>query len=297
MFCEGIVLYIEDVSHTLGKHFSAHRCFMYRLIALDIDGTTLNSKNQISPRTIAAIKAATAQGIYVVLASGRPLDGVMMHLETLGLVGENQFAISYNGALIQRVSDGKVLNSQTLKGRDAKRIGATAKALGVHTHAFSLTRGLITPELSHYTEYEAQMNGIDCHLLDYAHLDDDELIMKVMMIDPPEILQPAIDQLPEAFYQDYTVLRSSAFFLEFMDPSTNKGAGVAALAEHLGIAQDEVICVGDAGNDHHMLRWAGLGVAMGNADLQTQAIADTVTASNDDDGVALVIEKYLLDRA
>ncbi|MFM2480393.1 sugar-phosphatase [Celerinatantimonas sp. YJH-8] len=268
---------------------------MYRLIALDIDGTILNSDKQISPRTIAAIQAASQAGVHVVLASGRPLDGILMHLETLGLTSEDQYVVSYNGGLVQRISDGKVLCSQLLHGSDTKKLGRLAQQLGVHTHAFSLSKGLITPQVSRYTEHEAFMNDIPWTTFDYESLDDDEPIMKVMLIDEPDILEDAISKIPERYYQDYTILRSSPFFLEFMNIHTNKGAGVAALADYLSIPSQQVICIGDAGNDHHMIRWAGLGVAMGNADPQTQALADYVTLSNDQDGVAHVIEKFVLN--
>ncbi|MFM2484734.1 Cof-type HAD-IIB family hydrolase [Celerinatantimonas yamalensis] len=269
---------------------------MYRLIALDIDGTTLNSNHQISSRTIQAIHAAQAAGVVVVLASGRPVEGILMHLKTLELDQDGQFVISYNGALVQQLGSTLVLGNHQLTGRDAKRIGTMAQELNVHTHAFSLQRGLITPKLSHYTEHEAFMNEITCTTLNYDQLDDDEPMVKVMMIDEADLLQKAVNRLPVTWHQDFSVLRSAPYFLEFMHPSANKGAGVAALAEHLNIAREQVICVGDAGNDHHMLRWAGLGVAMGNADEQTKALADCVTATNDEDGVAQVIERFVLNQ-
>lgn len=267
---------------------------MFRLIALDIDGTTLNSNHQISKRNIAVIRAAREAGVIVVLASGRPLDGILMHLDTLGLNQDDQFVISYNGALVQRIGDGQVLKSQLLMGKDAKRLGQIAHRMGVHTHVFSLSRGLVTPQLSRYTQHEAFMNDIPWTIMEYDQLKNDEPLMKVMMVDEPDILQMAIDQIPDEFYQDYSVLRSAPFFLEFMHPQANKGNGVAALADYLHISSDQVICIGDAGNDHHMLQWAGLGIAMGNADEQTKALADYVTGTNDEDGVALAIEKFVL---
>lgn len=267
---------------------------MFRLIALDIDGTTLNSNHQISKRNIAAVQAAREAGVTVVLASGRPLDGILMHLDPLGLNQDDQFVISYNGALVQRVGDGHVLTSQLLTGNDAKHLGQIAHDMGVHTHAFSLSHGLITPQISRYTQHEAFMNDIPWTVMEYHQLADDEPLMKVMMVDEPDILQNTIDQLPDGLYQQYSVLRSAPFFLEFMHPQANKGSGVAALADYLHIPSEQVICMGDAGNDHHMLEWAGLGIAMGNADEQTKALADYVTGTNDEDGVALAIEQFVL---
>ena len=86
------------------------------------------------------------------------------------------------------------------------------------------------------------------------------------------------------------------FFLEILNRNANKGAGIGLLSKKLGINQDEVICVGDAGNDKHMIEYAGLGVAMGNATDEIKEIANYVTSTNDEDGVARVIDKFILAR-
>ena len=128
-----------------------------------------------------------------------------------------------------------------------------------------------------------------------ATLPADEQIMKVMMIDPEPQLSRAIAQLPAELYQRYTVVRSSPYFLEFMNKRSNKGTGEAALAEHLGLTAHQVIAVGDAGNDRHMIEYAGLGVAMGNACDEIKTLAQYTTARNDEDGVARVIEQFILN--
>ena len=110
---------------------------------------------------------------------------------------------------------------------------------------------------------------------------------KFMMIDHPEILDECIKKIPKKFYEKYTIVRSMPFFLEFLNPNANKG---------VGIKQDEVICVGDAGNDKHMIEYAGLGVAMGNATDDIKEIANYITRTNDEDGVAHVINKFILER-
>ncbi|MBZ6073329.1 sugar-phosphatase [Aeromonas schubertii] len=267
---------------------------MYKLIALDMDGTLLNHQKQISARNKAAIAAARQQGVTVVLASGRPLEGMSAYLEELGMTGEQDYVICYNGTLVQRAADRGVIRSQSLRGSDASRIASLAAELGVNVHAFSPERGLITPAMNHYTEHESRLNDLPVTLLDFAGLSPEEEILKVMLIDPPELLGPAIARLPAELYQAYTVVQSAPFFLEIMNRESHKGAGVAALAEHLGIARHQVICMGDAGNDSHMIDYAGLGIAMGNATDELKAMADHITASNDEDGVALAIERFVL---
>ncbi|MGV6988005.1 sugar-phosphatase [Testudinibacter sp. P80/BLE/0925] len=266
----------------------------YKLIALDLDGTLLNTQKEISPRNQAAISAAREQGAQVILASGRPHIGMQKYLKQLGMTGDNDYVLCFNGARVERVSDGRVINSKMLRGKDAKLVAAYARQFGLNTHAFSPTRGLITPQASHYTQHEADSNGIDFTLLDFAELDDDEPIIKSMMIDPPQLLQTIIDDMPSELRARYTIVRSAPFFLEFIHPEVNKGAGVAALAQHLQIQPEEIICCGDAGNDLHMLQYAGLGVAMGNATDELKAIADYITADHNESGVAEVIEKFIL---
>ena len=268
---------------------------MYKLIALDMDGTLLNPEGQISPRTRDAIAAARAQGVTVVLASGRPLEGMTPSLAELGLTGQDDYVICYNGALVQQVADQRILRSQLLTGSDASAIAHLASELGVNVHGFSVRQGLISPRVSTYTEHESQLIKMPINLVDFATLPADEQIMKVMMIDPEPQLSRAIAQLPAELYERYTVVRSSPYFLEFTNKRSNKGSGVAALAEHLDLDASQVIAVGDAGNDRHMIEYAGLGVAMGNATDEIKTLAQHTTARNDEDGVARVIEQFILN--
>ncbi|MGR6980431.1 Cof-type HAD-IIB family hydrolase [Testudinibacter sp. P27/CKL/0425] len=266
----------------------------YKLIALDLDGTLLNTQKAISQRNQDAILAARAQGVYVILASGRPYIGMKKYMQQLGMTGSDDYVLCFNGARVERADDGHVINSKMLSGKDAKRVAYYAQQMGLNTHAFSPERGLITPQPSHYTQHEADSNFIDFTVIDFDTLDDDEPIIKSMIIDPPELLEKIVTNLPSELAQRYTVVRSAPFFLEFIHPQANKGAGVAALAEHLNIAAEQVICCGDAGNDLHMLQYAGLGVAMGNATDELKAVADYITADHNDSGVAQVIEKFVL---
>ncbi|MGF1729113.1 sugar-phosphatase [Photobacterium kasasachensis] len=269
---------------------------MYKLVALDMDGTLLNSQKEVSARTKQAIKDARAQGVHVVLASGRPLEGMADYLAQLGMTSNDDYVLSYNASLVQRVESREIIRKQIMKGSDAKNIASLSHDLGVFVHAFSPSRGLITPQNNTYTQHESTINGVEVTEIDFAELDNDEEIIKVMMVADPEVLSSAITQLPESLYQQYTIVQSAPFFLELLNPKSNKGAGVAMLAEHLGIDASEVICMGDAGNDHHMIKYAGLGVAMGNATEDTKALANHITSSNDDDGVALVIEEFILKK-
>nr|WP_086940923.1 sugar-phosphatase [Thaumasiovibrio occultus] len=267
---------------------------MYKLVALDMDGTLLNSQKQISPRTKQAIAQARAHGVHVVLASGRPLEGMVKYLDELEMNGEDDYVLSYNASVVQRARCKSVIRKQIMTGKDAKYIAELAKSLNTFVHAFSPTHGLITPEHNTYTDHESEINGTPITLFDFNQLSDDEEIIKVMMVADASILSAAIAKLPASLYEQYTVVQSAPFFLELMNPNSNKGTGVAMLAEFLGLDASQVICMGDAGNDEHMLRYAGLGIAMGNATDEMKAIANHVTETNDNDGVAVAIEQFVL---
>jgi hypothetical protein len=268
---------------------------MYKLIALDMDGTLLNSQKEISQRNKDAIAKARELGVTVVLASGRPIEGMMDKINELNMTSDNDFVLGYNASLVQRVSDGEVIRSQILSGKETKQLATLSQELNIHIHAFSQEHGLITPENSKYTQHEADVNGLGITIMNFFDLDDQHQIIKIMLVDEPELLDNAIAALPQELYEQFTIVRSAPFFLEFLNKNSNKGAGVKMVAEHLGLTADQVICMGDAENDHHMLEYAGLGIAMDNAMEQTKALADYITDSNDNNGVAAAIEKFILN--
>lgn len=268
---------------------------MYKLIALDMDGTTLRKDHSISEKTKYAIKKAKEKGVKVVLATGRPIKGIERYLDELDLVSSEDYAITCNGAVVQNTSTGQVISKDTfLTKEEMLEVYEESVKLGVNFHAFSVNRGCVTPKNSKYTEHEVKINGIDLTEMSLYELDNDDKIIKVMMVDEPEVLDNAIEKLQKKFYDKYTVVKSAPFFLEFLNKKVNKGEGVRTLATTLGIRKEEIICMGDAENDLHMIQYAGLGVAMENAFDHVKKEADYITKSNEDDGVAHVIEKFVL---
>lgn len=265
---------------------------MYKLIALDMDGTLLNEKKEISNRCKSEMAKLKEKGIKVVLATGRPLDGVMRYVKTLDLLGENDYVVTYNGALVQSTKTNKVLAEKPLSLDAYKELYVVSKELGVNIHA--LTRNsVLTPKNNPYTDIESSINQIPTIEGAIDDIDTSTSIIKVMFIDDPKKLDTIIPLIPQWVKEKYEILRSAPIFLEFLDKDVNKGIGVSLIASHLGIKPEEVICVGDAGNDIAMIQYAGLGVAMANATEDVKAVADYVTLSNEEDGVAYVIEKFM----
>ncbi len=266
---------------------------MIKLIALDLDGTLLTKQKTISPRTQQALAHAHAQGVEIVLASGRPNVGIEPIWQLLGIDAQPNYMVSFNGSLATYLPKNQTLLSKGLKGKDAKYLKKIVDEVGLNIHAFSKQYGLITPQHNPYTEREATVNGLGITEMDFEQLEDDHDIIKILMVSDPQSLTAGISRLPTELQQRYTLVQSAPIFFEFLNPTVNKGVAVASIAEHKGIEMSEVLSFGDAGNDRAMLALSGIGVAMGNADDKTKAIADRITASNEEDGIALVVEELI----
>lgn len=266
-----------------------------KLIAIDMDGTLLNPQHEITPRVKQALQAARDKGVAIVLATGRPFVGVERYLMELDLQQPGQYCITNNGALVQQAENGECVAEVALGFDDYLYVERLARELGVHFQALTRTE-LFTPnkDISPYTVHEASMTGIPLRYRAVDEMDSSLTFPKVMMIDPPELLDAAIARLPQEAHDRYTIMKSSPYYLEILDKRVNKGAGVRALAERLGLTRDEVMAIGDQENDLAMLEYAGTGVAMGNGIDKVLSIAQFVTKTNAEDGVAHAVEKFVL---
>ncbi|CAH0539728.1 Cof-type HAD-IIB family hydrolase [Vibrio marisflavi] len=267
---------------------------MYKLVALDMDGTLLNSSKEITPRTKQAIVKAREKGVKIVLASGRPLEGMDSFLNELGIGGDNEYVAYFNGSMVNELGSNSNIYQQTLDGKSAKAIHSLAKQLSLHCHAFSTLHGVITPKANPYTQLEATVNDISVTEFNFDTLTDGHPVIKAMVVEEEAKLSKAIPLVPEHLKEQFNVVRSSPHFLEFLNPKSSKGHALEAISQHSGIKLSEMIAIGDAENDNHMIELAGLGVAMGNAMESTKAVADKITLSNEQEGVAEIIEKYVL---
>lgn len=267
---------------------------MFKLIAIDMDGTLLMEDKTISNENVAAIESAKKKGVKIVLATGRPLEGIDKYLSDLNLNGEEDYAVTCNGALVQNTKTGKIISKTILKFKDLMYLCNLSKEVGVCIHAFT-PNGVITPySPNKYTTLEYTTNDIPLTVVDFNTLDPKTQIIKVLFTGEPENLSEAVKKLPKEIYDKYTCMFSAPYYFEFLNKKSNKGTGVALLAKSLNIKPEEVICIGDAGNDVHMIKYAGLGVAMGNAFEEAKEVADYVTKTNEEHGVANVIEKFIL---
>ena len=269
----------------------------YRLLAMDLDGTVLNSEKVIAPRTEQAIRAAIRSGKDVFFASGRGPSEMRRYLAQFP---EMRYAIGLSGAAVFDLQRGESLASVTLPRTLAEEILAASRELDAMLVIFA------GPEV--YVERKQRGHlahfGCDC----FAALYDDcavwvEDMADVLNRDGERIYKmnlychtekewrkagEKLGHLPVSFAQGIPNN------YEISPQGVDKGAGLKLLCRTLGLPVEETIAVGDEGNDVAMLRAAGLGVAMANASPEAKAAADELTADCDHDGVADVIEKYLL---
>ncbi|KRM71272.1 sugar-phosphatase [Lacticaseibacillus brantae] len=266
-----------------------------KLVAIDMDGTLLNEHGQLNPATINAVKAAKVAGVKIVLCTGRPLPGIQQFLPELELNEPGDYAITYNGALVQHTSDGHVLAKHTLTYADYLRIEYVAQLIGVHSHAEDeVAIYTANHDISSYTVNEVALVNMPLKFQTADQFSRDHVFSKMMLIDDPEILAAAQKNLPADIKEDYYLVNSEPYYLEVLNKKASKGNGLADLANHLGIDVSETMAIGDQANDLSMLEYAGTAVAMGNAIDAVKNIANVVTETNINDGVAKAINDLVL---
>jgi Cof subfamily protein (haloacid dehalogenase superfamily) len=258
-----------------------------RLVALDLDGTTLNRQHQLNPATIEAVQAVTARGVRVVLASGRLLHSILPVARQLGLDGLH-FAL--NGGVSFDL-DGVVRHQHTLTVDQLAYAHEVLADEGLDAMVFGAT-GLWTPRVSEDVEFILSFGEPAPRLYTLDALDRIEAPVKVLTVLDAG---PRDAELEARVHPRLHAVRTGPKFYELMAPGVSKGAALAEYLAELGIETDEVMAIGDSENDASMLAAAGFAVAMGNAVPALKAAADAVTATNGDDGVAVALRRWVLD--
>ncbi|WP_125702354.1 Cof-type HAD-IIB family hydrolase [Lacticaseibacillus daqingensis] len=266
-----------------------------QLIALDIDDTLLTSQKQLLPTTIAAVQAALARGIKVVLCTGRPLAGVAHYLKALGISGPEQYVVTGNGAVSETVT-GTVVAKHLIDRAGYEAM--TAYAIAHHLPFNVLDEAGVIYTADHDVDamivVQAAENFAGLKIRQPAELPADFAIVKGLFVGPEALLDAAEAGVRAQFGQTHSVLRAGRNFLEVMHEGVTKGQALRDLGAVLGIPAANMMAVGDEGNDIAMFEAVGCAVAMGNGTEAAKAAADFVTATNDEDGLALAIKRYAL---
>lgn len=258
-----------------------------RLVALDLDGTTLNPDHELNQITIDTIQAATARGLKVVLASGRLPQSIGPFARRLGLDGVH---IGLNGGIAFDLA-GNVRHKHLLSLPQLTLIHRFLEGEGLFPMVFA-AEGLWASQASRDLDFLHRAGEPPHRPYETDHLETIVDPIKVIItIDSGPRDQEIAARLEPAVH----VVRSGPKFLEFMPPGVTKGAALTEYLTDLGIEKDEVMAIGDSENDASLLAAAGFSVAMGNAVPALLAQADVVTQTNADDGVARALRRFFLD--
>ena len=263
---------------------------VYTLIAADLDGTLRAEQQPFTPRLRDAVRRAQERGVRVVMATGRMYRTCVPFARDLGL---NSAIICDHGATIRDTQSGEILFQKTVP-RDLARevIGRASDDLTV---LVCLEEEFYTPRLT------ADATNFVGSYRDHLHVVPDLAQslrgepQKILFVNDESVTDSLFVELKIRFGKALQVVQSFPKYVELTHREVSKGNAVAWLANRWGIARNEVIAMGDQGNDCSMIEWAGLGVAMGNAIDSVKAIADYIAPRAEEDGVALVIEKFVLD--
>jgi len=260
----------------------------YKLIAIDLDDTLLRNDLTISHRAKKAIQAAIDTGTLVTFATGRMYRSALPYALDLGL---DLPLITYQGALV-KYADGRQVYHRPVDLTIAQEIIEFAKPSGLHINAY-IDDELYMEAATHWGKQYAAIAKAPIHYIDLpTGLKQD--LTKILFIGESDELDEMAQRLRERFVEAINVTKSKDIFLEISHPKATKGNALKELTEALDINREQVIAIGDNMNDFDMVKYAGCGVAVGNAVEALKEVADLVAKSNDDDGVAEVIEKLVL---
>ena len=264
-----------------------------RLLAIDLDGTLVNHDLVMNPRDVAAVKAASASGVTVVLATGRMFKSSLRFAQPLGLRGP---IINYQGAVVREIASGEVWYRCELTVPMQQRVLSLAEPKDWHVNAYVdevVYTARARPEADLYARIAMVPYEVVGPVSKWVRQDSTKMVL--VDLDPEEV--PARMTELTAWMGDVArVTRSLYWFVEVVNPEVSKAAALAMVADRLGIAQAEVCAIGDNTNDEDMVRWAGFGVAMGNAPATLKALAKHVTRTVDEAGVAEVIDRFVIGK-
>ena len=266
-----------------------------RLLALDVDETLLNQERKITTRTKSALIKAQQIGVRIVLASGRPTYGLLPLAKQLELDKHQGFILSYNGSQIINMQTGELLYEKTINPAMIPYLERKAKKNNLALFTYHKDTIITTVKDNRWIRQEAKLNGMKIKEVPKFADSIDFNPHKCMLVgDDEKALTDLENSWKKRLAGTLDAYRSEPYFLEIVPQGIDKANTLSILLEKLDIHTENVIAIGNGVCDVTMIQLAGLGVAMGNSKESVKACADHVTESNDKNGVALVVEKYIL---
>lgn len=264
-----------------------------KLIAFDMDDTLLRNDRTIGSRTMAALHAAHEQGVRIVPATGRGKQTMWNYVQDLGMVDA---AICTNGAQVYDAA-GKPLMENPVPLDVARRVAQFAKQNGWYLQGYSADNYFFEAETDGSRLYEKFSGHKGMEVGDLcAYMTEAPFKMLFVQTDMQKMEELKQAAMP-LFSNEMNLFISKPFYLEITAPAATKGNAVLALAKRFGVMPGEIMCFGDSANDISMIECAGVGVVMDNAAPSIKVHADLIAPSNQEEGVAQVIEKYVLQGA
>lgn len=265
---------------------------MIKLVVTDIDDTLLNSSHKISEKNKEVIERCKKNDIKVILASGRPDFGMMDIVRNLTLDSYDNYLLSFNGARITNIKTNEQVYEKFLSKDRLKFL--VDIALENNCDILTYQNGkVLTNSDNEYAKIESDLVGAELlikeNIKDYIK----EGAAKVIILKHPEEAQAIKEKLQKELGDEYEVATSKPFFIEVNDKGISKGNSLDALCKKLGLTSDNVMAIGDGLNDLSMIEFAGIGVAVDNANELLKEKADFVSKSNDEDGFSYAIEKFV----
>lgn len=261
----------------------------YKLIAVDIDGTLLNSKSQLTEKTVKTVRRLVDSGVYFVLSTGRPFQGIEGFIAALGL--QKMPYILYNGAMV--MIGGEVVYSLTIPADIAQTVAEQGHKRN-STQICWANNQLYAEQDNEKVRFYKSISGVEPVIVKSLSELKDNGITKFVWYDDKELTARYFQEMTKLMGNKINVHPSRIDFLEFVNKDCSKAVAMQKVMDALGVKKEQTVAVGDGFNDLPMLEYAHLGVAMGNADQKVKDRCGYVTLSCDEDGLADFIEKHML---
>ncbi len=268
----------------------------YKILVLDLDGTLTNNKKELPVKNQeTVIKAQAEKGTIVVLASGRPMYGITPLAKALKMDEFGGYILSFNGGKTINFKDKSIIQELILPHELLPDLYASSKEYGMELISYEDDFIITENPDDIYVQKEAFLNKMPCKkvdsFLDYITFN----VPKCLMVGDAERVAEILPAMREKYGEHLNIFRSEPYFMEIMPHGIDKAQSLGKLLEHLQMSKDELMAIGDGFNDLTMIQFAGMGVAMSNAQQVVKDAAKYITLSNEEDGVAHVVEKFILN--
>lgn len=264
-----------------------------KILVLDIDGTLTNSEKIITEATKQGIRTVLEHGHKVILASGRPTPGMRKVEQELELEKYGGYLLSFNGGRIIDCRSGEVIYQRILPLPIIPGLYFFAKREGCGLMTYFGDHIISAFEPDEYVLLESRINDMPVKTVENFKEYVDFEVNKCIVTAAPDKAPEIEKELLRKYGDLVSVYRSEPFFIEIMPKNVDKAASLDRMLQSIGLTRENTICCGDGFNDITMIKYAGVGVAMGNAQQAVKEAADYITGTNDQDGLVQVIQEFI----